>query len=133
MGRRRLAEMFGEWMDRNGYTQGDVAAMGGPSTTTQTKVRHTDDALSRRTLRQIDTVMGWAPGGALSVLRGDNPVPVSDPRPEMVRPRDNTGDQLVYARPDGLTDDEWDRIVANVGEYAEWAISRALGGGSSKP
>lgn len=70
-GRKRLAELFGEWADGRGLTQTDVAAMGGPSTTTQTKVRLTDEPISRQTIRQLEAVMGWPAGRAMAVLQGD--------------------------------------------------------------
>ena len=53
-GRTRLAKAFGDWIELNGWTQTEVVAMGGPSTTTQTKVTKTDEPISRQTLKQID-------------------------------------------------------------------------------
>ena len=69
-GRRRLAEAFGRWADAAQLSQADIAARGGPSTTTQTKVRTTDGPISRQTLRQIDHVTGWPPGTAGRLLQG---------------------------------------------------------------
>lgn len=45
-GRRKLAQAFESWVQQNGYTQGEIASMVGPSTTTQTKVRQTDGPIS---------------------------------------------------------------------------------------
>lgn len=126
-GRRRLAELFGQWMDRNGYTQGEVAALGGPSTTTQTKVRHTDDPISRQTLRQLDAVMGWPGGTSAGILQGYIP----DPATEIVVPAVNTDNQVLYVRPDGVSDEDWDQIVTSAQGYIEWQIQQALRGASS--
>lgn len=123
-GRRRLAELFGQWMERNGYTQGQVAAMGGPSTTTQTKVRHTDGPISRQTLRQLDAVMGWAKGTAASIVQEDAPH-ASDPEPETVGPSRDTEDHLLFARPDGLTDEEWEAAKVSAGELVRWVFEKA--------
>lgn len=51
-GRQALAQAFGAWIDANLWTQADVVNRGGPSTTTQTKIRSTDEPLSRQTLKQ---------------------------------------------------------------------------------
>jgi len=78
-GRERLAELFGAWVDQNGWSQPTVAAMGGPSTTTQTKIRRTTEPLSASTLRQLDVVMGWDEGTAARVQSGvqESPTPRS--------------------------------------------------------
>lgn len=124
-GRRRLAELFEAWVSRHGYTQSQVAAMGGPSTTTQTKVVKSDDSLSRQTLRQLDAVMGWEPGTAAGVLQGRHPVEVPDPHGGNVPPVGNTDDNLLLARPHGLSDEEWGRIKAENLGYFEWLIEKA--------
>lgn len=72
-GRRALAQAFGAWVDANLWTQADVVNQGGPSTTTQTKIRSTDEPLSRQTLKQLDKVMGWEPGTSAAVLGGRTP------------------------------------------------------------
>ena len=65
-GRTRLAKAFGDWIELNGWTQTEVVAMGGPSTTTQTKVTKTDEPISRQTLKQIDLVMRHPSSAQLS-------------------------------------------------------------------
>ena len=72
-GRQALAQAFGAWIDANLWTQADVVNRGGPSTTTQTKIRSTDEPLSRQTLKQVDKVMGWEPGTSALVLGGRTP------------------------------------------------------------
>lgn len=124
-GRRRLAELFGAWADRHGLTQGEIAAMGGPSTTTQTKVRHTDGPISRQTLRRLDAVMGWPNGTAAGILQGEHPPGVPDLDSETVGPSGDTEDHLLFARPDGLTDEEWETAKANAGELVRWVFEKA--------
>lgn len=117
-GRQKLAAAFGDWMDRHGYTQQQVAAMGGPSTTTQSKVRLTDDPISRQTMKQLDTVMGWPAGTSAGILRGgDGPETVSGPAHD-------DESTLMYERPKGLSDAEWAKLKASVGEYVEWQLDR---------
>lgn len=122
-GRRQLAEAFNAWMSRNGYTQTDVAAMGGPSTTTQSKVVNTDDPISRQTMKQLDTVMGWPGGTAAGIVRGEAP---PDPGAEAVGAVVEDDDALLYARPDGLTDGEWQKIKTHAGEFVRWQIEQAM-------
>ena len=141
-GRRKLAELFGAWMDRNGYTQTDVAAMGGPSTTTQSKVRNSDDSISRQTLKQLEAVMGWTPGPAAGVLQGryvegvltptePDPVPhpsrpkVTSPPLEIVGPTGDNEDSLIFARPDGLSDETWERITKEARGAISWLMEKA--------
>jgi hypothetical protein len=74
-GRKALAKAFGDYVDASHWTQARVAAMGGPSTTTQTKIRSTDEPISRQTLRQIEVVMAWREGTASQILNGTPPPP----------------------------------------------------------
>lgn len=76
-GYEALASAFAQWVDDNGWTQTDVAAMGGPSTSTQTKVRQGHGPFRSGTLRQVDAIMGWKPGTAQRVIRGATPPPGS--------------------------------------------------------
>lgn len=69
-GRQRLAAVFGAYVDSQGWTQTEVAAKGGPSTTSQTKIRMTDEPLSRQTLYKVDDVMGWTRGTAARIVAG---------------------------------------------------------------
>lgn len=143
-GRRKLAELFGAWMDHHGYTQTDVAAMGGPSTTTQSKVRNSDDSISRQTQRQLDAVMGWPPGTAAGVLQGrhvegvftptepDTPIPLpaagEQTPPGLVSPQpvgQDEEDTLLFARPDGLSDAEWEKVRNEAGALIQWLAEKA--------
>lgn len=122
-GRRKLAEAFGAWADRHGYTQSQIAAMGGPSTTTQTKLRLGEGVVSRHTLRQLDAVMGWPAGSAARVIDGGE-VP-ADNTPEIVSGPGDAGSSLLVLRPNGLTDDEWASIVEESRGHLEWLVEKA--------
>lgn len=121
-GRQRLAQVFGDWVDRHGYTQGEVAAMGGPSTTTQTKVRTTDGPISRQTQRQLDQLMGWPAGTSAGILRGELPPGAAE---GSVSASPDTDDSLLFVRPPGVTDQEWIRIKDEAQGYIEWQIEKA--------
>lgn len=126
-GRQRIAQLFGEWVDRHGYTQGEVAAMGGPSTTTQTKVRNTDEPISRQTMKQLDQVMGWSAGTTAGILRGALPPgPVPGPDAESVVATPDTEGALLFMRPDGVDDEEWASIKRDAEGYLQWQIEKAL-------
>lgn len=70
-GRKRLAKAFEGHMKRMGWSQQHVAAIGGPSTTTQTKIIHGSGPLSRQTCQKIDLAMGWPQGTAVRVAAGE--------------------------------------------------------------
>lgn len=81
-GREALSEAFSSWVAENGWSQIDVAKMGGPSTTTQTKITGADNTrggLGKSTLRQVDTVMGWEAGTAARVVAGQ----IEPPEPRL--------------------------------------------------
>jgi len=73
-GRKALAKAFGDYVDDHRLTQTDVAAKGGPSTTSQTKIMTTVEPLAPQTLQKIDKVTGWSPGTSARILAG-NPEP----------------------------------------------------------
>ncbi len=81
-GRRALARAFGEYVDAQHWTQADVVEKGGPSTTTQSKIRRGNDPLSRQTLKLIDDVTKWPAGTAAAILSG-TPEPASPPDEEV--------------------------------------------------
>lgn len=70
-GRERLAKAFEGHVKRMGWSQQHVAAIGGPSTTTQTKITRGDGPLSRQTCQKIDVAMGWPWGTAGRVAAGE--------------------------------------------------------------
>ena len=78
-GRQALAQAFDDWYSRSGMNQSQVAAAGGPSTTTQTKVRQSDGPVSRQTLQQLDHVTGWPPGTAARYLSGEPVTAIAAP------------------------------------------------------
>lgn len=144
-GREALAQAFEAMVTARGWSQAEVTAHGGPSSTTQTKVRTDRGPLSRQTLKQLDRVMGWPAGTAHRVAQGAIPAPAAGLTIEAAStppaPPYDTGD-LMFQRPDGLTDDEWMHLKAETGEWLTWQIERvrrrgsrprssgALGGGS---
>jgi len=52
-----------------------LAAAGGPSTTTMTKLRHGDYRPRRDTMEKFDTALQWEPGSAWRVWNGGEPTP----------------------------------------------------------
>lgn len=125
-GHQALAEAFSEWVDGHGWTQTEVVMMGGPSTSTQTKVRQGHGPYRSATLRQIDKVMGWHPGTAQKVVRGTPPPPGSlEKSAENVVADSDTGDSLLFRRPDGISDQEWSVVRARMGTGWEWELRQA--------
>lgn len=121
-GREALAKAFDEWFERSGMSQAEVAAAGGPSTTSQTKVRQSDGRVARQTLQKIDAVTGWAPGTALRILRGES---LDGPTPENVGSSPDDEDSLLFRRPAGLSDQEWRSMQERMRGGWEWELRRA--------
>lgn len=115
-------------MARRKWTREQVAAMGGPSTSTTTTIRTSDDSLSRQTMIKIDTVMGWPSGTAGRVSRGlmEPPEPGgSTSNDETVGGTSHDDEStLMYERPKGLTDAEWADLRRTTGEYIEWQLDK---------
>lgn len=70
-----------------------------------------------KTLGRIEKAVEWPPGTIASMLAG-GPPPVVGGQPEDV-------EELLYRRPEGLSDQEWERIKAKAGRYIEWEIEQA--------
>ncbi|GMA33536.1 helix-turn-helix domain-containing protein [Litorihabitans aurantiacus] len=67
-----------------GFSQDEVAALGGPSTTTQSKIEHgLTRRIQRRTMEDIDRSLGWKVGSTEALLEAtdDDVEPVAVRRP----------------------------------------------------
>ena len=75
--RDRLASYVRERRDALGLTQEDVATRGGPSTATlrliETASPESPVAFRPKSLRQLETALGWEEGSAHAILRGGVP------------------------------------------------------------
>ncbi len=76
---------------------------------------------------KIEAALGWEPGTIRQVGNGGE-VP---PLPESVGPARDDGrgpaeDALLYRRPDGLSDDDWERIKQDSRGFIEWQIQKAM-------
>lgn len=73
-----------------------------------------------KTLGSIERALGWPPGTIAGMEAGDEP-PVSgvdeDPTP--------AEDALLYRRPEGLSDEEWERVKNESRGFIEWQIAKA--------
>jgi hypothetical protein len=78
---------------------------------------------------KIEAAVGWEPGTIRRIGNGSD-VP---PFPETVGGGADHGkgseeDTLLYRRPEGLTDGEWEQIKRESRGFIEWQIQRALQG-----
>lgn len=76
---------------------------------------------SLKTLGKLDAALGW-PVGTLSAIAEEVE---ADPGADTVSAHSDTGDALLIARPDGLSDDEWHRIKDDAQGYIQWQLSKA--------
>lgn len=74
-----------------------------------------------RTLGAVEKALGWPAGSIADMIEGGPPPTVGgDNEDAAEEPAD-----LLYRRPDGLTDEEWERVKAESREYIEWQIEKA--------
>lgn len=74
---------------------------------------------------KIERAIGWPPGTLRDIAGGGD-----DPDPALTvggvtEDPESAEDELLYRRPDGLSDAEWDRVKRESREYIEWQIERA--------
>lgn len=74
---------------------------------------------------KIERAIGWKPGTLAAIAAGgpdpdpDFDVGAASEDPEI------TEDELLYRRPEGLTDAEWERIREQARGFIEWQIDKA--------
>ena len=75
---------------------------------------------------RIEKALGW-PAGTLTAIADGGQVPNLDGTSvgALGEAADSSADALLYRRPDGLTDGEWERVKQESREYIEWQIDRA--------
>lgn len=64
-------------------------------------------------------------GGAWWKLLDEDGTPASEPT--TVGAGTDDGDTLLFRRPPGLTDAEWEQLRADQGEYWQWRVEKAAG------
>lgn len=83
---------------------------------------------SAESLASIGKALGWAPGTWRRIL--DDP-DMTDVHQQMQLPGLDVGgstedaDSLLYRRPDGLSDAEWEQMKSETRGYLEWLIEKA--------
>lgn len=75
-----------------------------------------------KTLGRIEQALGWKAGTIAAVLAG-GPVPDVGGEPE--DREDEEEATLRFRRPEGISDQEWDRIREEARGFIEWQIDRA--------
>lgn len=129
-GRQELAAAVDQEINRRGWSQHDVVAAGGPSTTTQTMVRTTDDPVSKQTLKKLDTAFGWAPGTASELYQGKMPAFVApltarDPGHEFVAGGRGYSGELADASPEVLLLELTSRLSSMQNQIANLSAENA--------
>lgn len=78
---------------------------------------------------KIEKALGWPAGVIRQIGNGDDtiepPMDRNRPAPTSVGPSTEDADTLLYRRPDGLTDKQWEDVKASHREHLEWLIDRA--------
>ena len=75
------------------------------------------------TIALIEQIYEWEPGSIRSVLAGGMPRPKSGEGANVGASAEDE-DTLLYRRPSGLSDREWEHLKAETREYIEWQMNR---------
>lgn len=126
-----FCQVFAVWFELNGWSQARLEAAGGPSKPIQMKLLMGEWSSQRPNdvADKVDRGFGWPPGTAWRVLTtGYDPI-ADPPGVSLVKrpPRDaaSAEDSLLYRRPDGLTDAEWEHLKDETRTYLEYLIDKA--------
>jgi hypothetical protein len=76
-------------------------------------------------LAQFEQLYGWEAGSIEAVLAGGDPTPKPLPSETSVGADTHDDDSLMYRRPPGLSDREWEALKAETRTYIEWQLDRA--------
>jgi hypothetical protein len=81
-----------------------------------------------KTQGRIEKALGWPAGTLMDIADGGEP-PEVDAEPAQGVGGDTqdaeTEDELLYRRPEGLTDAEWERVKEESRGFIEWQIEKA--------
>lgn len=66
-----LARAVRNWIDDTGLTQAKISALGGPSSTTMTKILTGKGSFRQAVFGQLDRALNWGEGGAMAAWRGE--------------------------------------------------------------
>lgn len=73
---------------------------------------------------KIERALGWSPGTLRDIAAG-GPAPDPDHVGGASEDPEITEDELLYRRPEGLSDTEWERIREDARGFIEWQIEKA--------
>lgn len=82
-----------------------------------------------RTQGRLEKALGWPAGTIHQIAQGAQVSPPMDLPSDTVggsaQDADVEEETLLYRRPDGLTDQEWERVKLESREFIEWQIEKA--------
>lgn len=76
----------------------------------------------QRSLGAIERALGWTPGAIAEVLEGGDPPAVGGLAEDADVEQET---DLLYRRPEGLSDEQWERVKQESRGFIEWQIQRA--------
>ena len=128
-----FCQVFGVWFQVNGWSQARLEAAGGPSKPIQARLLAGDWKSQRpnEVMEKVDRGFGWPEGTAWRVLTTGYD-PIADPPgvslkkpPRPIADQQPDPDSLLYRRPEGMSDEEWEKLKASTRDYLEWLIEKA--------
>jgi lambda repressor-like predicted transcriptional regulator len=73
-----------------------------------------------RTLGAVERALDWPVSSIAMMLEGGDPPAVGGDTQDA-----ETEDELLYRRPEGLSDEEWERVKEESRGFIEWQIEKA--------
>jgi hypothetical protein len=123
---RYAARVLARYQELGLTTDAKISAAKGVSTSTLTAYRNARDKGEHLpeprddTFGKIDESCRWKPGSARTLWEGGEPTPVGGAMHDA-----ESGDTLLYRRPPGLSDLEWDRLRQSTRDFIQWQIDQA--------
>lgn len=121
-GRRRARLAVKTELSRRGWNVQDLTNATGVNRSTLGDFLNGERWPQVRTLSAIEKTLGWAAGTFALILDGEEPLVAVGGDTQDVPEEESA---LLYRRPEGLSDAEWERVKQESREFIEWQIEKA--------
>lgn len=121
----RASDAVAAWMAHREWNNAQLVAATGADAGTVGDFLNGKRWPKTGTQGKIEKALGWAPGTLRAIALGGPAPDVTDSVGADQQDADGDGDSLLYRRPEGVSDNEWDRIKRESRGFIEWQIERA--------
>lgn len=119
-GQRRAADAVAAWMAGREWNNTQLVAATGVDAGTIGDFLNGKRWPKTGTQGKIEKALSWPPGTLRAIAGGAEPPAVGGDTQDA-----ETEDELLYRRPEGLSDEEWERVKDESRGFIEWQIEKA--------